>query len=269
VGVAGGYKSATLYNPTTGKFKHTAKMKYGRYAHTATLLEDGTVLVTGGSSSTGALNSAEIYDPVAASFTVTAGAMTSARQSHTATLLNDGTVLIAGGDKLGTAEIYNPMTKLFTPTVGPMTSVRSIHTATLLNNGMVLIAGGLNAQSDALQTAELYDPSSGTFSLTGVMSTQRAGTFAALVSGGQVLVGGGYDATQNQLASAELYNPVTGVFTLTAGPMSTGREFALASFIGSTGQVLVAGGDGSDGSSGFTVLNTAELYEPVAPTISC
>jgi hypothetical protein len=264
VGIAGGRRSSALYNPSTGKFKASGRMMHDRYAHAATLLNDGTVLVTGGLSSSGTLSSAEIYDPVTAKFSATAGNMTAARQDHTSTLLNDGTVLVAGGDKLGTAEIYTPATKLFTPTVGPMTTVRSGQTATLLNNGMVLLTGGLGTGNEVLQTAEVYDPNSGTFTATGLMTTARFAHYAALLVLGQVLVGGGQDNNDDILSSAELYNPLTGTFTPTAGPMANERQYALVSFISSTGQVLVAGGVGGNGSDGASVLNTAELYDPLS-----
>src|ERR1700683_3382482 len=88
------------------------------------------------------------------------GSMTIARSGHTATLLPNGKVLIAGGYtgsvQLASAELYDPGT--FAPT-GDMTTPRAGNTAVLLPNGKVLIAGGLSA--------ELYDPSTGTFTATG------------------------------------------------------------------------------------------------------
>ena len=74
-----------------------AAMEVERAAHTATLLEDGRVLVTGGiRAGEAALASAEVYDPSARDFSA-AGAMTSVRSGHTATLLRSGLVLLAGG----------------------------------------------------------------------------------------------------------------------------------------------------------------------------
>jgi hypothetical protein len=83
-------------------------MGTARAFHTATVLKDGTVLVTGGDDGTSAQSTAELYNPATGAFSQTGG-MASARQSHTATLLNDGTVLVTGGTNstaLANAEIY-------------------------------------------------------------------------------------------------------------------------------------------------------------------
>jgi hypothetical protein len=139
-------------------------MKVARQLHTATLLNNGLVLIAGGnlgSLLSGLLDSAELYNPAAGTFTLT-GSLETARASHTATLLNNGMVLIAGGDGSGKvdlagAEMYNPATRTFAP-AGDLRNGRANHTATLLNNGMVLIAGGThNNDDDATASAELYN----------------------------------------------------------------------------------------------------------------
>src|SRR5258707_844498 len=149
---------------------------------TSTLLSNGTILYTGGGSVSGSASAnAEIYDPVASKSTPT-GNMTVPRCSETATFLPNGKVLLAGGQLAGsgptaTAELYDPVAGTFAST-GNMNVARIGHTATLLPNGKVLVAGGTGTcggSSCFLGTAELYDPSSGTFSPTGNMAVTSSG----------------------------------------------------------------------------------------------
>ena len=107
--------------------------------------------------------------------------MTAARTGHTATLLPDGRVLITGN--AGTnAEIYDPAGGTFRSTGNMATPRSGGHTATLLNSGKVLIAGGCGPHGDSfLASAELYDPSNGTFLPAGNMTAARCGARATLL----------------------------------------------------------------------------------------
>lgn len=133
-----------------------------------------------------------------------------------------------------------------------MNVARISHTATLLSNGVVLVAGGDSSSlGDVyLSSAELYNPSTGSWTLTGSMTTRRQGHQAVLFQYGQVLVAGGGNAS-GTLASAELYDPSTEVWTAT-GSMNTARSnFGLTLL--NNGEVLTVPG------------TSAELYNPAKP----
>src|SRR5262249_41267492 len=153
-----------------------ASMMTGRFAHTATLLGNGKVLVVGGAAGLTLLTSAELYDPAADTWTAAASTAVS-RYAATATLLMDGKVLVVGSAAGYQAipEVYDPTSDMWAPAAS-MTTGRYSHTATLLGSGNVVVTGGLGwtgVTAMVLASAELYDPVANTWAAAGSLSTPR------------------------------------------------------------------------------------------------
>jgi len=294
-------QTAELYDETTKAFTvagsgSSSMMTTQRSGATATLIQgsgtslDGKVLITGGSSGSSFLsaatppagcgpsgqvaqNTAEIYDPVADSFTSTGsipgcaagtapptcttglpatcgtGTTQCGLVDSEAVLLNSGKVLLTGGDYIvflgqssPQAFIFDPATATFSQTV-PMKVARELPSINKLPSGKVLVAGGLTGAAAAC----VATPS------TPVAFTTNS--------------------------SAEVFDPTVPSWTLTTGSSSTpgaaggmnAKRIAAGSLFSSgtdSGLVIFAGGidaettDGTPGTPNFptceSVLNIAQ-----------
>ncbi len=151
--------TAELYDPDADAWRPVASMAQGRWSARGVALQDGRILVVGGSVGnhidSGALASAEIFDPRTQSWSIT-GAMAEARAAFSLTLLSDGRALAAGGyngGNLASAEIYDPAGGTWSPAPA-MTEARRLHTAVALPSGDVLVVGGY--RSVQLRTTEIW-----------------------------------------------------------------------------------------------------------------
>lgn len=190
-------------------------MNAARAQHSITLLPSGKVLAAAGGGTLNDFRTAEIYDPLTNVWAST-GQLTTPRANHRSILLANGQVLVTGGvdmngNPIASAELYDPATGQWS-TTGNMNTPRTLHTLTLLPNGRVLAAGGVadNLTFNTLNSAELYDPATGVWTLTTTLIEARHNHTATLLSNGKVLVAAGEprisSASPVTLASAELFD---------------------------------------------------------------
>src|SRR5207249_3986770 len=200
--------SAEIYDPATGAYTLLASpLPAPVWGHTATRLDDGTVLIAGGQRGVRYRRAAQLFDPASDTFAALTP-MSTPRGRHTATLLRDGRVLLVGGtdgvEPLASLEIYDPTTRTFSPAPSALAVARQDHTATLLPDGRVLVAGGSDF-SGALEAAELYHPTAGPVSPAAPHNVPRTPASAAPAVDGTRPVAGGLDSAETPLASSEVF----------------------------------------------------------------
>jgi hypothetical protein len=183
----------------------------------------------------------------------------------TAVLLGAFLAVAVGGARTAWAAASAPyFTALPAAGSTELQTARYLAAAAPLPDGQVLIAGGTNGS--ILQSAELFDPATDTFTPSGDLQTAREGAVAAPLPDGQVLIAGGH-GTSSYLRSAELFSPASDTFTALpasgATELQTAREDAVAAPL-PDGDVLIAGGS-PDGSS---ILQSAELFNPATDTFT-
>lgn len=265
----GASSSAELYDPVTNRFSATGHLVNGRSEHHAILLPNGKVLVTGGVSRAAAgphvawldIAKHELYDPASGSFSVAENI-----PDGIPAPLTDGKVLFVNVDS---AKLYDPVSGSAVPAGNPVSKRTREFTATLLLNGKILIAGGVwdsgNGGYMNLDSAELYDPITNSFSATGNMTKRRSNHTATLLPDGRVLIVGG-NFVGDSLDSAEFYDEKTGRFS-PAGNLITSRFGHSASLL-PNGKVLIAGGGGGGNGGGEPYRGSMELYDPATRSFS-
>ena len=231
-------------------------MSQARSSFTATLLSNGEVLVAGGSGTITVEVSTELYNPSTGQWTPT-GSLMQARYDQSATLLPNGEVLVAGGLSPGagtvaTAELYNPSTGTW-KTTGSLNVSRAQAAAALLENGEVLIASGLtlsNGIETILASAEVFNPSTGQWTLAASMSRGTTSPAGALLSNGDLLIAN----------AAQFYNPTTAAWVNTGALPTKIAENPIRATLLGTGNVLASGTVCSYSGCGHVPTNACFLY---------
>ena len=249
------------------------KLGLTRSEPVATRLGNGRVLLTGGQAPVPIVAASELYDPAANAWTPTAP-MSEARLWPAMVTLPDGRALVAGGVQdaedikpLFTGEVFDPRTGAWTPT-GKLHAHHVRGNAVVLKDGRVLLVSASGDPRDwllgfdAALTAELYDPATNDWTLTGPMAAGRVAPALALLPDGRVLAAGGFGPGVG--ATAEIYDPASDTWTTTT-PMNRARGNAEAATL-PDGLVLVAGGDPNLAGAGWAALTSAEIFDPAAGT---
>jgi FG-GAP-like repeat/Kelch motif/Galactose oxidase, central domain len=228
---------------------------YPHVYHTAHLLGNGKVLVTGGAGGFGPTSL--LYNPATRTWAEPSNDAQS-RHHHIGETLVNGKVLVAGGGPgvRADAELFDPTTNLWSAT-GSMGTMRTWFSSVRLGNGKVLVMGGKKDAGDPLASAELYDPATGQWTATGSMVTGRYFFSAVLLNNGKVLVAGGAGNTAGTqfLSSAELYDPATGLWSATGAMTGIVVEPRMVKL--TDGRVLIAGGKDE-----LFCTWDAEIYNP-------
>ena len=248
-------------------------LRLARTEPVATRLADGRVLLTGGQAPVPIVAASELYDPTANRW-APAAPMKQARLWPAVATLTDGRVLVAGGvqDENGiiplfSGEVYDPGTNTWTPT-GQLHAHHARGNAIVLKDGRVLVVSASGDPDDGLLgcdralTAEIYDPATNAWALTGSMAVGRIAPALALLPDGRVLAAGG--ACAGAGASVEIYDAATNTWT-TATPMNRPRANAGAATL-PDGRVLVAGGDDFTVAIAWDALTSAEIFDPATGT---
>ena len=251
-----GTRGGVLQVPTS-TWVPAANLIAARADSTATLLQDGRVLIAGGADANGAaLATAEFFG---ADGSVNAAApMNFARTRHFAVALQDGRVLVGGGMgangmPMFSAEIFDPIANAWTPTGSGMVEARAGAAAGLLPDGRVAISGGDSGSLPSM-TIEIFDPASGGFSAAGTMSAPRTKHAMAVLRDGRVMIFGGWNRSAI-LQTTDIFDPATG--QMAPGPQMLAARMSHTATSSLTGPVVIAGGN-----DGKNHLNTVEIFDP-------
>jgi len=262
---------ATAGAVNTVSFHTVGSMAEKREFPGAALLPDGRALVVGGYDGSKSVATTELFDPKTHSFSP-GPTMTTPRYAPAVASLPDGRVLIAGGydgsQDVAGAVTFNPKTGAFSP-VGSLATARDSAFAVRLPNGKILVGGGNASENPiserTLNSTEIFDPKTNTFSPGTALPERMLGAAAASISGGRILIAGGYRniGLPVYLDKVRVFDPVGDTFA-TLSPLPT-HNYGAAGASLPQGRALVAGGYDDDA---ISELGTALIFDPATNTLN-
>jgi prepilin-type processing-associated H-X9-DG protein len=250
---------AQISGPAVNRWTQANNLAAARAAACSVLLPDGRVLVAGGNSQGGAVNTVDIMG--------TSGAFTpgppmlQGRSNAACALLQDGTVLVAGGTDgktaLASAEIFTPSTNSWS-SAGAMSTPRYGHTATVTKMGAVLLVGGQTG-AGVTDQVEVFRPAIGAFTVLGKLSSARTDYAVAVIDQHRTLIAGGSDGS-SAVNTLDIFDSYTNQVTNAGVMRSARRNFAAVTLLDGT-VMFIGGYDGSG-----AALASTEIYDPAAQT---
>lgn len=259
----------SLLDPVSRQWQPAPALTEARIFHAASLMPDGSVLITGGARDPGladaphalVLSSVEQFQ---SGRVVPLPAMAKARAKHSATVLSDGSLLVVGGfddagQAMASAERWDPASRAWAPIPSPAVA-RYSHAATLLPDGRLMVSGGIGAQGEILSSVEIWDPKTRAWSDVQPLPIPLYGHTAALLASGKVFVaGGGWMAHAGRIPWAWTWTPRSDTWQVAGHVMAS--EGALADV---STQITVA--PRADGGALVFTPQHIMRWEPVVET---
>jgi len=254
-----------LYDPTTKTWSQTGSLLQARHTDVPNIqtLQNGKVLVEGGETEAGSIVAAELYDPATGTWSQT-GSMNAVHSDGASIVLNDGRVLVAGGHAYGGGDVLSSET--YDPAIGSWSYAGNLSTArnqagiVKLQDGRVLVAGGTSVSSGYntyySNTAEIFDPTTNTWSSAGTLPYAFGGDMT-LLPDGRVFEAGGSNGS-GCIANSAIYDPTTNSWTATA---SMPQPRCATGILLDNGNIMVFGG-----SDNVSTVASSVVYNPATNT---
>ncbi|WP_272938351.1 Kelch repeat-containing protein, partial [Noviherbaspirillum denitrificans] len=259
------------FDAAVSRFTHAGELATGRTHHCGVLLEDGRILVAGGTRTTSGAPSAEVFDPRSGQSRATLHQPLQNRSMYTATRLPDGRVLLAGGRSAGpnyasdTMDIFNPRTEQFSRVPARLDVARYGHASALVTPRLLVLYGGvaLSGAGAAPEVIDLETLTSTVLSMPPYEAVPRIAPAVVTIYGGDTYVIGGEDYNGAVPSSLITGLAVGGVAFRPATRLQEARTMHAAAGL-TDGRILIAGGSAMPGTA---VLSGTEIFSPESGTV--